>query len=234
MPAPLRGDYILSPCAMAARGLTWIMTRNQQRPTCLPCCSRDRLSLSDTIAIGLIVVFLPDDPFWLLFTLRRAAELLEQSTEPLPMLILSRSPASWLWQTLFYQVASRSRLAEVRYVAADLPCRKLSVLLNRSLQDYPSLEQLAAQEEMVCGKRASGVSRMELNTLLDWLGGDSINSQAQQRGLSCKTLYAQRSSGLKKMVEHHPHMAILFPGWSEKRTKNTGHRRVNRPGNPGD
>lgn len=49
-----------------------------------------------------LVVFLPESPVRLLSTLKRAAMLLEQSATPLPMLFLSRSPASWLWSTLLH------------------------------------------------------------------------------------------------------------------------------------
>ena len=68
-----------------------------------------------------LVVFLPESPVRLLSTLKRAAMLLEQSATPLPMLFLSRSPASWLWSTLLHQVAERRQLSAVRAAASDLP-----------------------------------------------------------------------------------------------------------------
>lgn len=72
---------------------------------------------------------------------------------------------------------------------------------------------------IICAKPAAGVTKPELSTALDWLRGFSINHQAQRRGLSHKTLYTQRSSGLKKMVEHHPHLANRFPGSQTKGQK---------------
>lgn len=180
----------------------------------------EALLIPGIVTVRRIVVFLPDDPFWLLLTLRQAALLLKHSATPLPMLILSRSPANWLWQTLLHQVGKPRHLAAVRAVASDLPCQQLRALLKPgALQGYPLLEQLAFQEMLVCGKPASGVTKPELNTALDWLRGFSINHQAQRRGLSHKTLYTQRSSGLKKMVEHHPHLASRFPGSQTKGQK---------------
>lgn len=146
-------------------------------------------------------------------TLQQAASLLEQSAIPLPMLILSRSPASWLWHTLLHQVNDRGRLSKVQAAASDLPVPCLATLLRDSiLEKYPSLEQLAEEETRVAGKRPGGLTRPELNAILGLLCGYSASAQAKRRGISHKTLYNQRTAGLKKMVEHHPQMATRFPG----------------------
>ena len=165
------------------------------------------LSISAPADVRKIVVFLPDDPWWLLFVLREAAWLLTQAKRPLPMVILSRSPAPWLWQTLLHQVGDRRLLAAVQAVSSDLPCRRLAALLQGGLVGYPGLQQLSAIEALARGKPPSGLSKIELNATLALLYGHSITSQAQIRGVSQKTLYNQRTSGLNKMVEYHPHLA---------------------------
>lgn len=143
--------------------------------------------------------------------------MLKHGAVPLPMLILSRSPANWLWQTLLHHVSNPRHLARVRAVPSDLPCRQLADLLRLGgAQSYPTLAQQTFHERSICGKQAAGLSKPELCTVLDWLRGLSINYLAQRRGLSHKTLYTQRSSGLKKMVEHHPHLANRFPGCHPK------------------
>ncbi len=85
-----------------------------------------------------IVVYLPDDPLWMLTTLRQAARLLDEALPPLPMLILSRSPAIWLWQTLLYQVSHPDRLRNVHTAPADLSCAELA----HRLENAPRLERL--------------------------------------------------------------------------------------------
>lgn len=72
----------------------------------------EALLIPDIVTVRRIVVFLPDDPFWLLLTLRQAGLLLKHSAVPLPMLILSRSPANWLWQTLLHQVGKPRHLGQ--------------------------------------------------------------------------------------------------------------------------
>ncbi|EPO4109820.1 EAL domain-containing protein [Enterobacter cloacae] len=175
-----------------------------------------RLSIPPNARVGKIVVFIPDDPWWLLFVLREAALLLK-AKRPLPMVILSRSPASWLWQTLLHLVGDRRQLAAVQAISSDLSWRRLTVLLKGGLVGYPVLQQFMTIEALAHGKPPSGLSKMELNAMLDQMYGHCITSQAQIRGVSQKTLYNQRISGLNKMLESHPHLATRFPGSRRKR-----------------
>lgn len=201
-------DYILSPCSLAAAGLAQIIKEEGARPIMLPFTQQE-------VPAGArrVVVFLPESPAWLLETLKQAAMLLERSATPLPMLILSRSPASWLWHTLQHQVVDRHLLSAVKAAASDLPVPCLGTLLRDSILDgYPSLEELAEEETRIVGKRPAGLTKPELTAILGLLCGYSASAQAKRRGISHKTLYNQRTAGLKKMVEHHPQMAPGFPG----------------------
>lgn len=164
-----------------------------------------------------IVVFLPDAPGLLLATLQQAATLLGHSATPLPMLILSRSPASWLWHTLLHQVADWHLLSAVRAVASDLPVPYLAALLRDAIfAGYPSLEQLSDEETRAGGRRPAGLTGPELSAILSLLSGCSAIAQAKRRGISHKTLYNQRAAGVKKMVQHHPYMRPHFPGSQTK------------------
>ena len=60
-------DYILSPCSLAARGLSQLMLNAAKRPVELPV---EGVSLRELAAVKRIVVYLPD-PLWMLTTLRR-------------------------------------------------------------------------------------------------------------------------------------------------------------------
>ncbi len=127
-------DYILSPCSLAARGLSQLMLNAAKRPVELPV---EGVSLRELAAVKRIVVYLPDDPLWMLTTLRQAARLLDEALPPLPMLILSRSPAIWLWQTLLYQVSHPDRLRNVHTAPADLSRAELA----HRLENAPRLER---------------------------------------------------------------------------------------------
>jgi EAL domain-containing protein (putative c-di-GMP-specific phosphodiesterase class I) len=210
-------DYILSPCSLVADGLVKVMIASGMRPVVL---SSDATTLPAEADIRRIIIFLPDTPARLLTTLQQAATFLEHSAMPLPMLILSRSPASWLWHTLLHQVIDHRLLSKVRAAASDLPVSSLAaVLQDYILQRYPPLKQLADEEIRLGGRNPGGLTRAELNAILGLLSGDSVNAQAKRCRISHKTLYNQRTAGLKKMVEHHPQLATRFPGSQTKGQK---------------
>ncbi|HHD7489274.1 EAL domain-containing protein [Klebsiella oxytoca] len=208
-------DYILSPCSFYADGLVKIMASCGMRPALLP---PDTRVLPATVEIRRIVIFLPETPAILLNTLQQAAAMLEHSSEPLPMLIVSRSPVSWLWNTLLYQVMDYHQLERVCAASSDLSISSMSILLKNYIQErYPSLKQMAHEEMQLLGKKIGGLTRPELNAILGLLNGCSANTQAKRYGISHKTLYTQRTAGLKKMIKYHPHLASQFPGSQTKK-----------------
>jgi EAL domain-containing protein (putative c-di-GMP-specific phosphodiesterase class I) len=210
-------DYILSPCSLAAAGLARMMTKGRIQPVIL---SSDAPVILTGTSIRRIVVFLPEDPFWLLTTLHQAAILLARAAAPLPMLILSRSPTTWLWSTLLHQVDDRRRLSAVRAIPSDLPNHCIASLLgDHILQHYPRLEELSNEEAQLRRKMPGGLSKQEFSATLDLLRGYSVITQAKRRGINHKTLYNQRTAGLKKMVEYHPQLATRFPGSRAKGQK---------------
>ena len=200
-----------------------MMASDRQQLTQLDAQSLDISALAALAPARRIVVFLPDDPLGLLTTLQQAAVLLDQSAAPLPMLILSRCPDRWLWHTLGHLVTRRSLLSEIRVAASDLPTRCIAAQLRgHGFQEAPFLMQRAEKARLVYGKPAVGLSKPELNAILDLLHGYNIMERAQQQGISQKTLYNQRTSGLKKMAEHHPKLAAHFPGNPETRQNRSG------------
>lgn len=210
-------DFILSPCPLAAAGLAGLMHTSRMPPIVL---SPETPTIPDKLIARRIVVFIPDDPYWLLFTLRQAARLLEQSKRPLSMLILSRYPPAWLWQTLLNQlVINKHLVSSVWWAASDLPCRELGALLQNDLPENLQLRKVSQFETLINRKRPEGLSKSELNVILDWLRGHRIITVAKRLGLSDKTLYNLRTSGLRKMVEHHPPLAAYFPGRQSKRLR---------------
>ncbi|MEH0876592.1 EAL domain-containing protein [Pectobacterium cacticida] len=194
------------------------MVDNGMHPVVLP---PDIQAMPTDLPVRRIVVFLPDAPERMLTMILLASRLLAQSSTPLPMLLLSRSPLPWLWHTLLHQVADRRLLDKVRAADSDLPVFSLRMLLQDDIQErYPSLERLSGEASRLCGKSPIGLTRPELYAILGLLNGYRASAQAKDRGISHKTLYNQRASGLKKMMEHHPQLAAHFPGSQVKEEKN--------------
>lgn len=216
-------DYILSPCPCAAEGLAQLMAPGGHPLATLHPQAPDIPTLPALTSARRIVVFLPEDPFLLLTTLQQAASLLTQAAEPLPMLILSRCPDQWLWHTLRHLVTHRGLLTHVRAIASDLPTRCIATLLHGDgWHNAPRLAQRAEKERQIQGIPTAGLSKSELNAIVDLLRGNAPPEQAPLRGLSQKTLYNQRTSGLKKMAQHYPQLAAHFPGNPLPRVNKTG------------
>lgn len=173
--------------------------------------NRELISPSNNTAIKQVVVFMPDDPYWLLLTLLQVSILLNLKNEPLPILILSRSPVIWLKKTLRNLVDCSHRLSKVYISIADLPCIQLASKLENFNASKTKLELLVDEKMMVQSKQPEGLTKIEINALLAMLCGESIITQAKKRGVSTKTLYIQRRKGINKIVESHPHYTHLFP-----------------------
>lgn len=210
-------NYILSPCAMAAEGLTSLMMNGGQRPVWLQPNVETRLSIPTAFSAKEIVVFIPNDPLWMLLVLREASRLLSSAKPPLSMVLLSRSPAPWLWKTMLHQVGDQQLLEAVKMIPSDLPWCQLETFLVQGLSDYPTLRQISAIEIQAYYKTSLGLGKEELNTVFALLHEQSIISYARTRGVSLKTLYSQKKSGLNKIVAYHPHFAAYFPGFIPKR-----------------
>lgn len=184
---------------MMASGLVNLLAGRKIRTVFLP-VSGEETELLD--AGARLVVYLPDRPYWLLVVLRQVACLLDRNGGRLSVLILSRSSASWIWRSLQKLVKKESFLGGVRLAPSDLPCSSLAALMLRDWECTVSLKKQALEEEQVSGIQPEGMTKKELDVLVDSLAGQAIQEQARQRGVSHKTLYVQRRSGLKKMA--HP------------------------------
>lgn len=188
-------NYILSPCAMAAEGLTSLMMNGGQRPVWLQPNVETRLSIPTAFSAKEIVVFIPNDPLWMLLVLREASRLLSSAKPPLSMVLLSRSPAPWLWKTMLHQVGDQQLLEAVKMIPSDLPWCQLETFLVQGLSDYPTLRQISAIEIQAYYKTSLGLGKEELNTVFALLREQSIISYARTRGVSLKTLYSQKNLG---------------------------------------
>ncbi|MBJ3813923.1 EAL domain-containing protein [Shimwellia pseudoproteus] len=204
-------DYVLSPCHWAANGLRLLMASDQQPVSLLPAEGQGNGPRFMTADVKRLVVFLPGEPYWGLATLHQVAVLIALAEKPLPVLILSRSPAAWLWKTLLNWVGNPRQLSAVHAAPSDLPYPRLAGLMQQRFRYCPLLKQLFLEDAERRRIPSEGLTRAELQTALDMLRGKNIHEQVKRRGISLKTLYRQKTSGLKKMVEYHPELAARFP-----------------------
>lgn len=138
-----------------------------------------------------IFVFLQGELCAMLATLKTLTLLLDASAARSGVTIFSPLPAGWLYATLFSLVKRKSKLGEVRFARADVPCEEVAQA------GFPLLERAAGAE----ASPGAGLSIRELDALLNYFQGKSIKAQAARCGLADKTLYTHRQHGLQKLFD---------------------------------
>lgn len=201
---------------MTAEGLARLIADDYQQIIFLHPQSENMSLSPDITMINRVVVYLPEDPYWLLTTLQQVASLLNRTDEPIPVWVLSRISVVWIWQTLQKLVTKAELLVDIRAGKSDLSCSQLAALLNGGYNECHNLEQQVLMEEQLWGYKNGGLTQKEITVLTDFFGGHSINLQSQIRKRSTKTLYSQRKSGLKKMAGYIPSLAENIPGALQK------------------
>lgn len=196
--------YIISPCRIAAEGLSIFMRYDNQHIIILN-PELENIEIIPIITNQLdIIVFLPNDPRWILYTLRKIGWILRNSKKNCEMLIMSNSPHNWLWQTLLHLTGDKNQLRGVRVIDSTLSMKKLELILKNNWNLYQNIENTSALNSIAYGDEKYGLTKSELNAVLDYVTGTNLHRQAKARGLSPKTLYNQRVSGLRKMIKSHP------------------------------
>jgi hypothetical protein len=130
-------EYILSPCSLAARGLSQLMLNAAKRPVELPV---EGVSLRELAAVKRIVVFLPDDPLWMLTTLRQAARLLDQALHAVTDVDSEPQPGHLAVANAALSGEPSGSSAQRPYAPADLSCRSWPIgwRMRRGLSGLPA------------------------------------------------------------------------------------------------
>lgn len=220
-------DYILSPCNFATHGLLAMLDDNSD-VVVLNVENHADMNNLNVERDERVVAFVPTEPYGMLSTLRYLISLLNNSSEMFWLLIVSRIPSSWLWSVIMSQVTKGKLSRSAIHIApSDLPCDKLSELLLPERKLCPYIKQVAMAEnyflgkyqDMPCKNKKDGLSKKEMQVMADSFYGSDITEQAASLGVSKKTLYNQRLSGIKKMAAVVP---FLFSSIREKPDVATG------------
>lgn len=217
-------DLVLSPCMMAASGIAGLLRQNHRYVFDLLNENVELCRLPDSSEIRLITVFIPEHPYWLLSTIRQIAHLFNQLKFPVPMLILSHCSSPVLWQTLKRLVHMSRWLDDVRVGSAGLSCNALTRVLLHGYCRSPRLKLQAQYEDTSCGFASTGLTERELIAVMDYYSGYRVQDLAKRHNISTKTLYGQRTSGLKKLADHLPWLVSRCP--EEFRKKQPGNGNV--------
>ncbi|HDC4393609.1 TPA: EAL domain-containing protein [Enterobacter cloacae] len=204
---------ILSPCRQAARGLAGLLktpgrgSRAEVIVTSADSPEEDTALVKAIPADRQMLVFIPREPVYALYMLKLLALSLSRAAPFAHICVMSHFSAPWLYRTL-QRLSGRKVLPHNLISArANLPCRRLHDLFGGKNPPL-SLRQQAVAEEKEAGRRAEALTARELDAALEYLSGSRIRNPSV---MSFKTLYAQRRSGLAKLMAQLPSAAESLP-----------------------
>ena len=214
-------NYIISHCSYAALSISTLLhgsygnvvILNPENPTQLIDC----FSQYGDVINKRITVFLPNDPRVVLDTLNSLSLLIKAYKAPINILLLSHLQPYWLYRTLQNIVPLRKLLSSVRAARPGTEKNQIFKLLNKNPDEFPLLEQLSRDNTRNNGPITEGLTRRELDVILNFLNGSSVSIQSTQQNVSIKTLYSQKITGLKKLSMQFPTLKALLPGTERKK-----------------
>lgn len=208
--------YIISTCNFAALSLSVLLKYSDREVITLNINDfshlTDSLHLSGLEGNYRIVVYLPNDPYMLLVSLKCLAILIKAEKSPANVLLLSHQQPSWLYRTLKNLAQGGKKISAVRLIKPDTDTLYMLRLLQKDPDAFPLLELLAHEEVRDKKHIIEGITRRELDVMLKLLSGNSMMEQSIESNLSIKTLYSQKVTGLKKLSTQFALLAKLLPG----------------------
>lgn len=211
--------YVLSACSYAGCGLVALLSPGTLR--CREFTPNDGLlPITDFLCYGFrncrIVVWLSDTPLEMLTTLQALARLCHLSPVPLSVLILSPVRADWLYRTLSGMTGGCGPISGLRILPAKMSVQNIDRQIM-CWERIPLFSSQARRLENNYPDKLESLSAREVIVMIGTLQGESIAILCEQLGLSNKTLYSIRSSGLRRLTKIFPSLNHLLP--RSKRSK---------------
>lgn len=107
--------------------------------------------------------------------------------------IFSHLPPAWLYVTLSALVQDTEVLKKIRY------CHQRPTPESLLNKPFPLLEEVICAEELAGIPSGAGLSTPELDAVLNYYQGKTVNVLSRSSGVAEKTIYAHRKSGIKKL-----------------------------------
>lgn len=206
---------IFSSCGLAAAGLHELFrgleahvssTMISKRPSC-----SDDSDIELENEPNLCVFYVPAEPFHFLLTLMHIAEWLKTESTETTFIFISSVSCEWLHRCLLQMARRKSLVFSARIVSSDLSVARLEQYFERVRVHLPfnSGENMRFQRG---DWPSEGLTPCETEALLDLFSEAGQKQVKTDRKVAIKTLYNQRKSGLRKMIENSAELAKQLSG----------------------
>lgn len=164
-----------------------------------------------------VLVFIPDEPLPALQALRELVDALRSGSAPVKSWVLTDIEPGWLYRALVRMTGSCRHVSAVRLLSSGAGVEYLLDRLSGEPAAADLLSVAAGHTHGYSGwDKKTGLSQCEADVVAETLRGMSVKLMAVQKKRSCKTLYQQKASGLKKMAEVFPSVVARVSGHRRK------------------
>lgn len=162
---------------------------------------------------GLYVFYIPRDSFYFLITLMEIAQRISNKNSSAGFVFVSSISCNWLYRNILQMKGGERFTFNARIISSRLSVNRLEQYFKRIRLNLPFLSRdyLAIDNS---NDRNEGLTPRETEVLLDIFSCNKSLLIQKNKSVAAKTLYNQRKSGLRKMVENSAELAKNLPGAS--------------------
>lgn len=144
-----------------------------------------------------VSVFLGKDIVNLLESIKRLASVLNALPVLSQVTLYGQIPDSWLHRTLTSLVDNKLKLSMIRIATIS----DVAECLKKNSVVFKDCSRLLREESLNYAYKdnCKGLTKRELNVLLNFYRGMSVKDQCEKLGLSDKTVYTHRKQGIEKL-----------------------------------
>ena len=160
-----------------------------------------------------MIVLIPAEPLPALQSLQLLVNTLLTESKPFEYLILSDISPCWLYASLVRMTRSNLLVAAVSLLPLQTNVQCLRYHLSAGEKEIAFLSDIACKgKECTACHKNKGLSQCEAEVMTETLKGVCIKEIVTRKKRSCKTLYQQKKSGMKKLSEVFPHIVMRTSG----------------------
>ena len=211
---------VISPCHYAASRLSHLLESVFEKESVSVVINEDT-DMSEILLkmtnseVNRYMVYLPDEPFYFLLALRSIITSYEYYCPQSKFIFISGVSCSWVRQNILHMSEGGFYPYVSTVISSRLSVRRLGMYIERSELNLP-FETSECSIGIKPGPDTLALTLREAEALLDYFSVPGSTHVQRNSQVSAKTLYNQRKSGLRKMIENSAELARTLPGGAKR------------------
>ncbi|QZY80900.1 EAL domain-containing protein [Klebsiella sp. CTHL.F3a] len=211
---------IISPCNYAASGLSHLLKSVFEKESVSVVINEDT-DISEILLkmtnseVNSYMVYLPDEPFYFLLVLRIIITADKYYCPQSKFIFVSGVSCFWVRQNILHMSEGSFDHFVTKVISSKLGVKRLGMYIERTELNLPyEVREYYIAEKS--GIDTPALTLREAEALIDYFSLPGSTLVPRNSQVAPKTLYNQRKSGLKKMVENSAELARRLSGASRR------------------